>query len=177
MRLWLACISALVFVALALPGAAAAKDPVHLRIWVASGIEDGGKMWQLQDGKVTVKGVMKPYVSGESVLVTVRQSGNKLVSYRANVNKTKHGKGRFKLSLPVKASGDNLYVRAKHQASDSLKKGQSNRVDFGAIYPSAAYGQSGQNVRLLQMGLLEQVSGERFSASWQVARFAGRNLL
>src|SRR5205085_3580945 len=54
------------------------------------------------------------------------------------------------------ASGDNLYVRAKHQASDSLKKGQSNRVDFGAIYPSAAYGQSGQNVRLLQMGLLEQ---------------------
>ena len=70
----------------------AAKKQAKVRVWIISGLYDGGKQWQLQGGKVGVHGNVKPYVRGQTVLVTIRQGGHKLVSYRVKVHKGKHGK-------------------------------------------------------------------------------------
>src|SRR2546421_5146353 len=78
----------------------AAKKQAKVRVWIISGLYDGSKQWQLQGGKVGVRGNVKPYVKGQTVLVTIRQGGHKLVSYRVKVHKGKHGKGRFSASLP-----------------------------------------------------------------------------
>jgi len=172
MRLPLAAIGALVALVLfASPAAAgpvtlppagsptttvAAKKDAHLRVWIVSGLEDGGKLWQLQDGKVSVRGNIRPYVKHQTVLVVIRNAGHRLVAYRVPVKKGKHGKGRFSASLAVKASGDALRVFAKHEESDKQKHGQSKKVRFGAIYPSVGGGSSGEAVRLLQLGLLDQ---------------------
>ncbi len=179
MRLLLAAIGALVaLVVFAGPASAALppagspastvvpKKDAHLRVWIASGIEDGGRMWQLQDGRVAVRGVIKPFVANQTVLVVVRNAGHRLVAYRVPVEKAKHGKGRFSASLPVKASGDSLRVLAKHQASDLQKKGESKKVRFGAIYPSVGAGSSGEAVHLLQMELLDQAYSTPLSGYW-----------
>ena len=144
----------------------AAKKQAKVRVWIISGLYDGGKQWQLQGGKVGVRGNVKPYVKGQTVLVTIRQGGHKLVSYRVKVHKGKHGKGRFSASLPVTSSGSDLVVRAKHQGSAKQRKGLSNKTGFGAIWPSVGGGSSGDAVRLLQLGLTQQAYSTPLSGYW-----------
>src|SRR2546423_8121358 len=121
MRLLLAAVGALVALALfAVPATAgpvplppapspttpaAAKKDAHLRVWIVSGLEDGGKLWQLQDGKVSVRGNIRPYVKHQTVLVVIRNAGHRLVAYRLPVKKGKHRKGRLHASLAGEGTG------------------------------------------------------------------------
>ncbi|MBV9212504.1 MAG: L,D-transpeptidase [Actinobacteria bacterium] len=178
-----ACLGALLALALCAPPAAAgpislpvggaanapaatAKPGAKLHVWIVSGLSDGGKLWQLQGGKVDVRGAIKPYVKHQTVLLVIRQGGHQLVAWRAKVHRGSHGHGRFSASLPVRASGSSLRVFAEHQETAQQSAGRSKKVEFGSIYPSVGPGSSGEAVHLLQLGLTEQAYSSPFSGYW-----------
>ena len=146
--------------------AASQPKPAHLRVWIASGLDDGGLLWQLDGGRVTVHGTIRPFVKHQTVRVVMRNAGHRVRSFRVKVEKGRHGKGRFSASLPVTDTGSSLRVLAVHKGNSKQKGGKSKKVRFGAVWPSVGGGSSGDAVHLLQVGLTRLAYSVPLSNYW-----------
>jgi hypothetical protein len=156
--------------ALALPAAASAQVPTtpaapappaqqppttpapaakaKLTAWVKSGLVDHGRHYVLDGDLVLVTGQLKPFVSGQKVLVELLRKGKRVAARTVVVKKG----GKYSARLRVHRIGG-LVARATHKKTKQQKAAGSKWVHFSSLTPSAHIGSGGEKVKLLQRAL------------------------
>jgi lipoprotein-anchoring transpeptidase ErfK/SrfK len=132
------------------PPAPAADASINLRI--DSGLSDHGKRYTLKGDKLIVRGRLKPFVPGQTVLVQVFRNGKRVGQKSGKVRKASGGAGQFRIVLRPRGVGW-FGVRASHKGNSKQKAAKSTKLHFNAIRPSAHMGSRGAKVRLLQTAL------------------------
>jgi len=138
-------------------GAQGAATPSQPRMSLASttGIKDGKDRFVLARQDVVVKGVVRPYVSGQRVLVKVDRGGKRVEREEVALERRRDGSGEFELSFRAAKTGKHT-ITAEHVATPELAA-VSTRYKVHAIKtPRAGGGARGQRVRLLQTALTDQ---------------------
>lgn len=99
-------------------------------------------------GAVRVKGIVKPYVAGQKLLVEITRKGKVIARKSVKVGK----KGRVSVRMKATRSGL-LKVRLRHKATPAQKAFGSRSLGFKSVVLSAGQGSKGTKVLLLQRGL------------------------
>src|SRR3954452_6385195 len=157
--------------------APAADASLNLRI--DSGLSDHGKRYTLKGDKLIVRGRLKPFVAGQTVLVEVFRNGKRVGRKSAKVRKASGGAGQYRVALRPRGVGW-LGVRATHKANAKQKAAKSAKLHFNAIRPSAHIGSRGAKVRLLETALAKLAfvtsRGSRFTDATARAVIAYRKV-
>ena len=123
-------------------------QPANVRVAVASGVRYKKRKFSVTGDRVRVNGRMNRAAAGESVTVELLREGKR----RGRVSAKVRDDGRFRAHFrPTAASG--YAVRAVHARSDTVERGQSERVRFKVVAGSAHRGAGGPRVRILQRKL------------------------
>jgi hypothetical protein len=133
------------------PAPAPAPADAKIAVRIDSGLSDHARKYVLRGDKLVVRGRLKPYVAGQTVLVELLRKGKRVGRATAKVHKVK-GAGEFQVALRLHRTGS-LSVRATHKATKKQKGAKSAKLHFTSIVPGAHAGSSGVNVRLLQDAL------------------------
>jgi hypothetical protein len=117
----------------------------------------GSPPFALVGGRITVRGIVTPYVAGQKVKLSIYRQGRKIAVDRASVVAARpaagaSSSGQFRVSLESHYAGL-VQVRAAHYATaqQGAFSGSSPGVRF--IQSNLGPGASGQSVRLLQSEL------------------------
>jgi peptidoglycan hydrolase-like protein with peptidoglycan-binding domain len=114
------------------------------------GVFGGSKPIALRGHAFTVRGVLRPYVAGEKVIVRVYRNGKKIRA-KAVTPKPIAGGAAGVLTLKI---GDNtpgkLTIKASHAQSPALATLRAKTIRVQVLRASASFGSSGPVVRLLQ---------------------------
>src|SRR5271165_4895639 len=130
------------------PAAAAAPGTVRL-VLVRVG---GSPLFSLVRGRMTVRGVVSPYVGGQTVKVSFYRDGRKVSVQVRNVQALGNGEGQFTASYASPLPGL-VQARLAHYATaaQALFSGRSPAVRYVQVNLGA--GARGASVRLLQSEL------------------------
>jgi peptidoglycan hydrolase-like protein with peptidoglycan-binding domain len=102
---------------------------------------------------IRLRGVVQPYVPGQTVTVRVEQGGKKVLVKQRAVLKSASGKsGMFLIAYKPKAAGT-LHIRASHLTTPQLSAGSSATVSVDVLPRAVPQGSSGRSVRILQRRL------------------------
>jgi peptidoglycan hydrolase-like protein with peptidoglycan-binding domain len=112
----------------------------------------GNPPFVIVGGRFVVRGVVVPYVAGQSVKVTFYRDGRKLEAKTVSVLPVGNGAGQFHLGYSS-ASAGLVQARAAHYATDQQAafSGRSKSVSF--VSADLGSGSRGPSVRLLQSEL------------------------
>ncbi len=167
MRRSLTLIAATAFLSVLAPTAAGAQVPAPAPVpapkagKASIGLGGGQATKKLRyvatGGAVRVKGIVKPYVAGQQLLVEITRKGKVIARKSVKVGKT----GRVSVRMKATRSGL-LKVRLRHKATPAQKAFRSRSVRFESVVLSAGQGSKGTKVLLLQRGL--------FALGYAVAR-------
>jgi peptidoglycan hydrolase-like protein with peptidoglycan-binding domain len=107
----------------------------------------------LRGDRVRVRGLVKPFVPGQSVTVRLYRGGKKLTAKAVTVKQIRGGViGGFVVSLKAGRSGP-VTVRASHRATEAQATMVSKARRLLVVTPRAAPGARGPLVRLMQSRL------------------------
>lgn len=112
--------------------------------------------------RVRVRGVVRPFVAGQTVTVRIRQGGRKVLVKRTAVLKSASGNsGTFLLGYAPAAAGS-IQITASHLRTAQMSSAASPVVTVGVLPRRLPQGSSGERVRLMQQRLkaLGYVTGE-----------------
>jgi L,D-transpeptidase catalytic domain len=156
--------------ALALPTAARAETPapppapvpapVAGKIRLVLQKVGGSPRFAAVGHSIVVRGIVLPYVAGQSVRVTFWRDGKQLTSSTAAVQPLGNGAGQFHVSFKSGAAGL-VHASAEHTATpqQAAFKGRSENVRF--VNENVGPGASGPSVKLLQ----QELANEHFAIS------------
>jgi peptidoglycan hydrolase-like protein with peptidoglycan-binding domain len=114
-------------------------------------MRDGDRRVELTNDAWRVRGVLRPYVAGQTVTVQFRRRGKLIHQQTEKVLPWRGGKvGTFLTPYTSRKDG-RIAVRAIHQATPELEAIRSAAVRVNILKPQV--GSSGTLVRLLQKGL------------------------
>jgi peptidoglycan hydrolase-like protein with peptidoglycan-binding domain len=138
--------------AAATPSATAAPSPSAGAIRLMLQRVGGGPPFALVGRGIVVRGVVTPYVAGQTVVVSFYLDGRKVATNAASVLPLGNGAGQLHVDF-TSHYGGLLRVRAVHDAT-------TQQEAFGGVAPAVRYvnpnlglGARGQSVRLLQSEL------------------------
>lgn len=147
-----------VVVAAAAPSQAQEPPPsepqgARMRLAVADGLQLRGRPYVLEGQRVTVVGHVKPYVAGQSVVVTIAAPGRDATDIRVPISRAQRGRGRFSVNFrPRRAVA--YRVSARHDRTDAQYAVTARSPAIQALgRRSVTFGARGTKVRLLQSGL------------------------
>jgi hypothetical protein len=134
------------------PSAPAASSPAPGQVKLAWRRVGGSPPFALVGRRVVLRGVVMPYVAGQTVTVSFhldrRQVGAALVAVRPAAG----GAGRFDVSFTSHYAGP-LEARAAHLATASQAAFGARSQTVRYVHPNLGPGSRGQSVRLLQSEL------------------------
>jgi peptidoglycan hydrolase-like protein with peptidoglycan-binding domain len=153
----LACLLAVPAVAAAaetppspVPTAPSAPAPGKIKLVVQK--VGGTPRFQTVGGRLVVRGIVIPYVAGQTVKVSFYRDGRKVAVSKVSVSPVGNGAGQFHLGFSSHAAGL-VQARAAHYSTlqQAAFSGRSASVQF--VNPNLGPGASGPSVRLLQAEL------------------------
>jgi lipoprotein-anchoring transpeptidase ErfK/SrfK len=106
----------------------------------------------LAGDRFRVRGTVKPYVAGQSVVVRFYRGEKKIASKKVAVRSTKAGNGAFVLGYRAKKAG-HITVRASHRATAELATLKAKGRGVDVLPLRASPGSKGLAVRVLQTKL------------------------
>jgi hypothetical protein len=112
---------------------------------------DGERRVALTGETWRVRGVVRPYVPGQTVVVQFHRNGRKVHEQTERLQRTRNGRAGTFLSQFRSKSAGRIMIRAVHQETPELATLRSKRVRVQVLKPRV--GSSGTLVRLLQRGL------------------------
>ena len=113
----------------------------------------GGRRRALVGAAWRVRGRVRPYVAGQTVVVRFYRGGRKLRAVRVAVQPSRTGRsGSFVVGHATRRPG-RVVVRASHRATPQQRTFRARRVVVRVVEPSARPGSRGPVVRLLQARL------------------------
>jgi peptidoglycan hydrolase-like protein with peptidoglycan-binding domain len=129
-----------------------ASKPVRATVTLAAE-QVGATHTVLVGRRVRLRGVVTPYVPGQTVTVRVTQNGHKVLVRRRPVIKRGSGRtGSFILGyVPVDAGS--LQIKASHLTSAGMAAAASEIVRVDVLPRAVPQGSSGRKVRMLQQRL------------------------
>jgi peptidoglycan hydrolase-like protein with peptidoglycan-binding domain len=132
------------------PMAPAAPAPGALKLTLQH--VGGTPPFVLAGATITVRGVVAPYVAGQSVKVSIYRQGRKIAVRRLPVAPTVHGKGLFTVRYASRFTGE-VDVRVAHYATAAQTAFAGRAPLVHVVSPNLGFGSGGQSVRLLQSEL------------------------
>jgi hypothetical protein len=109
----------------------------------------GNPLFATAGHRVVVRGVVIPYVAGQSVKVSFYLEGRKIGTQKVSVLSLGNGAGQFHVGVTSHYSGL-LQVRAAHYATAQQGAFAARSPGVRIVNPGIGPGSSGQSVRLLQ---------------------------
>jgi hypothetical protein len=163
--------------ALALTAAPAAAEapqpnPAAGRMTLAAERVGGDRRRALIGARWRVRGRVRPYVAGQTVVVRFYRRARKLRAVRVAVRPSRTGRtGSFVVGYATRRPG-RVVVRASHRATPQQRTFRARRVVVRVVEPSARLGSRGPVVRMLQARLaaLGYVVGARGRYDGRTAR-------
>jgi peptidoglycan hydrolase-like protein with peptidoglycan-binding domain len=149
------------------PAAAPVKGTVTL---VAERV--GRTRTVLVGGRVRLRGIVRPYVANQTVIVRVVQNGRKVLVKRKQVLRSASGNaGTFLVGFEPGDAGA-VQAKASHLTSPQMSSAVSSVVRFDVLPRAVPQGSSGRKVRMLQQRLaaLGYVVGEPGQYDGRTAR-------
>ena len=118
----------------------------------------GLPLFALMGRRIVLRGVVTPYVAGQSVKVSVYREGHRVEMRIVSVLPMRNGSGQFRIDFASRDAGL-LQVRAAHYASPQQAEFTARSPRFRFVWPNLGPGSQGQSVRLLQseLGVLHYV--------------------
>jgi peptidoglycan hydrolase-like protein with peptidoglycan-binding domain len=126
----------------------------------------------LVGSRVRLRGVVRPYVAGQTVTVRVFQNGRKVLVKRKTVLRSASGKsGTFMVGYVAQDAGA-VRAKASHLTTAQLSSAVSKDVRFDVLPRAVPQGSSGRKVRMMQQRLaaLGYVTGEPGAYDGRTAR-------
>lgn len=102
---------------------------------------------------VVLRGVVRPYVAGQSVLVNVRDGAGRPTRRHVRIMPAAGGAGRFALRLPTTGRPGTLRVNVSHAASPTMAAFSATSSPVRLVPSSMGEGAHGQGVWFLQRRL------------------------
>jgi peptidoglycan hydrolase-like protein with peptidoglycan-binding domain len=112
----------------------------------------GSPPFTLAGGRITVEGVVWPYVGGQTVKVSIYREGRKVAVKVLRERADGSGAGRFRVSFTSPLAGA-VDVRAAHYADAAQGAFSARAPVVHVVSPNVGPGMQGQSVRLLQSEL------------------------
>jgi hypothetical protein len=119
-----------------------------LRVSVKAPYRNRGHKVALKGSRLIVKGVLRPAIAGQRVVVRLSHGRKNL---RTKAIRTR-ADGRFRLPFTARATG-RLSVRARHERSRRIRATRAKVVRVRAFKPELHFGSRGAVLRLFQKGL------------------------
>jgi hypothetical protein len=166
-RLLTVPVTVLAAAALAAPGAAAAAAPptpvsppavgaptapagAHMKLELQR--VGGLPLFALMGKRIVLRGVVTPYVAGQSVKVSFYREGRRIEVRIVSVLPIRGGSGQFRISFASRDAGL-VQARAAHYATPQQAEFTARSPRFRFVWPNLGPGSQGQSVRLLQSEL------------------------
>lgn len=133
------------------PAPAPPAQSARVRL-TASGLRSHGRSYVLRGQRVTVTGVVRPYVAGQFVRVRIASAKRKPTFVRTKVRKKgKDGAGTFQVRFLARRAV--AYTVRAHHSKTAQQKRFDARATAQALNGEAAIGSHGPGVVLLKQGL------------------------
>ena len=130
---------------------APAASSGHLRLVIERAYTLGHGRVALLHQRVRLRGIVKPYVAGQVLSVTVNAGRHRFLSTRRTVRRV-GGHGEF--TVPFRATRlGTLYAHAKHVSTAAQAAMSASAQGVSVFTPAAGRGSSGLRVRFLQQRL------------------------
>ncbi len=146
------CAALICLAAMSTPAAAETAAPAAGRIQLVLQKVGGSPPFALVGARIVVRGIVTPYVSGQTVKVSFYRDGRKAAVTVVRVLPVRNGAGQFHVSITSHYAGL-VEARAAHYATAQqiAFSGRSGGVRF--VNTNVGPGAQGQSVRLLQSEL------------------------
>ncbi len=112
----------------------------------------GNPLFATAGHRVVARGIVIPYVAGQTVKVSFYLEGRKIGTQKVSVLALGNGAGQFHVGVTSHYSGL-LQVRAAHYATPQQAAFSAGSAGVRIVNPAVGPGSSGQSVRLLQQEL------------------------
>jgi peptidoglycan hydrolase-like protein with peptidoglycan-binding domain len=112
----------------------------------------GDPVFALEGARIVVRGIVTPYVAGQTVTVSFYRDGRKLSDQLASVLPVAGGAGQFRLGF-TSHYGGLVQARAAHSATAQQQAFSASSSAVRFVDPNVGPGDRGQSVRLLQSEL------------------------
>jgi L,D-transpeptidase catalytic domain len=112
----------------------------------------GLPLFALMGTRIVLRGVVTPYVAGQTVKVSFYREGRKTQARILSVRPMPGGSGQFRISFTSRDAGL-VQARAAHYATPQQAEFTARSPRFRFVWPSLGPGSQGQSVRLLQSEL------------------------
>ncbi len=112
----------------------------------------GSPLFALEGSRIVVRGIVTPFVAGQTVTVSFYRDRRKLFDQSVSVLAAAGGLGRFRLGF-TSHSGGLVQARVAHAATAQQRAFSASSKAIRFVNPNVGLGDSGQSVRLLQAEL------------------------
>jgi L,D-transpeptidase catalytic domain len=112
----------------------------------------GLPLFALMGKRIVLRGVVTPYVAGQTVKVSFYREGRKIEVRIVSVRAMPGGSGQFRISFATRDAGL-VQARAVHYATAQQAEFTARSPRFRFVWPNLGPGSQGQSVRLLQSEL------------------------
>jgi peptidoglycan hydrolase-like protein with peptidoglycan-binding domain len=136
----------------AAPRAAAPAAPVAGQMKLVLQHVGGNPPFALLGQRIVVRGIVTPYVAGQTVKVSFYREGRKVGVKLVRVAALGNGAGQFHVGF-VSHDGGLVQARAAHYATAKQRAFRARSPDMRFVSPNVGFGANGQSVRLLQSEL------------------------
>jgi hypothetical protein len=112
----------------------------------------GLPLFALMGRRIVLRGVVTPYVAGQTVKVSFYREARRIDARIVTVLPMRNGSGQFRISFASRDAGL-VQARAAHYATSQQAKFTARSPRFRFVWPNLGPGSQGQSVRLLQSEL------------------------
>jgi hypothetical protein len=119
---------------------------------IPSGLRDGARHYVAAGQRVRVRGRVKPFVAGQSVIVELFRGRKLIASRTVEITQAKDGAGAFAAVFRARSAG-RYTIKARHQATDQQGRFTMASKRFTALGGSVGAGSGRTRIRLAQLGL------------------------
>ncbi len=112
----------------------------------------GLPLFALMGTRIVVRGVVSPYVAGQTVKVSFYREGRKVEVKVVSVLEMRNGSGQFRINFSSLDAGL-VQARVAHYATAQQAEFTARSPRFRFVWPNLGPGSQGQSVRLLQSEL------------------------
>jgi hypothetical protein len=112
----------------------------------------GTPLFALMGRRIIARGVVIPYVAGQTVKVSFYRESRKVLVKLVGVRQLRNGAGEFRVSFKSRDAGL-FQARAVHYATPQLFGLSAHTPRFRYVWPNVGPGSAGQSVALLQAEL------------------------
>ncbi len=112
----------------------------------------GSPAFAVEGSRIVVRGIVTPYVAGQTVAVSFYRDGRKLSDQSVSVTPAARGAGEFRLGFTSRYGGL-VRARVAHAATAQQQAFSAGSTAIRFVNPNVGFGDAGQSVRLLQAEL------------------------